>query len=85
MREELEKFGAELFEGENKVRISSCGLRKPERTIYGHNDHRIVMATAFLLMLTGGELDGAEAVRKSYPDFFEQMIKSGVKIDCLND
>lgn len=85
MKEELEKFGAELFEGENKVRISSCGLRKPERTIYGHNDHRIVMATAFLLMLTGGELDGAEAVRKSYPDFFEQMIKSGVKIDYLND
>ncbi len=85
MKRELEKFGAELSKGENKVAVSAEGFHKPTQTIFGHNDHRIVMATAFLLMLTGGELDGAEAVRKSYPDFFEQMIKSGVKIDYLKD
>lgn len=85
MKEELEKFGAELIDGKNEVTVNTNGLQKPSQIICGHNDHRIVMANAFLLMLTGGEIDGFEAVRKSYPDFFEVMRNSGVKIDYLND
>lgn len=83
MQEELEKFGAEFTVGENEVEIAKKDFHMPTETIYGHNDHRIVMATAFLLMHTGGELDGYEAVRKSYPDFFDVMKNSGVKIDYL--
>ena len=38
------------------------------------------MAAALLLSITGGELDGAEAVRKSYPDFFSDIKRLGIKV-----
>ena len=55
-------------------------LRAPQVPIDGHNDHRIVMAMAVLLTLTGGEIEGAEAVNKSFPDFFEKLKKLGIEV-----
>lgn len=79
MKQELEKFGTRLIEGENRVEIIADEFNKPDCVVNTHNDHRIVMSMAFLLSLTGGEIDGCEAVRKSYPDFFEVMKNAGVK------
>ena len=39
------------------------------------------MALSVLLTLTGGEIDGAEAVSKSYPAFFDDLIKLGLQIE----
>ena len=39
------------------------------------------MALSVLLTLTGGEIDGAEAISKSYPAFFDDLIKLGIKIE----
>lgn len=80
MKEELEKFGTVVEVGENEVTVKAEQFHKPDCAVDGHNDHRIVMATAFLLTFTGGEIDGYEAVRKSYPDFFEVMEEAGVKM-----
>lgn len=46
-----------------------------------HNDHRIVMA-ATILGLGGASIviEGAEAVSKSYPNFFEDLSKLGASI-----
>lgn len=41
----------------------------------GHSDHRIVMALSVLAAVFGAEIDGAEAVNKSYPDFFRVIKK----------
>jgi 3-phosphoshikimate 1-carboxyvinyltransferase len=41
------------------------------------------MALAVLLMLTGGEIQGAQAVRKSFPDFFERMKQLGLDVEIL--
>ena len=50
-------------------------LHAPTEALFGHNDHRIVMALATLCTLVGGTIEGAEAVRKSLPDYF-QILKS---------
>ncbi|MDO4547181.1 MAG: 3-phosphoshikimate 1-carboxyvinyltransferase, partial [Clostridia bacterium] len=71
MATELRKFGATVEVNENSVVIEPTAFHKPTQRLCGHNDHRIVMALSILLTLTGGEIDEAEAVAKSYPDFFE--------------
>lgn len=81
MQAELAKFGIRLTTGDNSVKIDSSDFHAPTETVYGHNDHRIVMANAFLLCQTGGKFDGFEAVKKSYPDFFDVISKAGVIIN----
>ncbi len=77
---ELKKFGCEFVISENSVEIKNTGLVKPMDKLFGHNDHRIVMALSVLLLLTGGEMEGAEAVNKSYPDFFKDLVKLGAEV-----
>ena len=81
MQTELAKFGIRLITGDNKVIIESVNFHAPTENIFGHNDHRIVMANAFLLCKTGGKLEGYEAVKKSFPDFFDVLLKAGVNIN----
>ena len=78
MKCELEKFGAELIIEENSVTVLPRQLHAPSETLCGHNDHRIVMSLAVLCSLYGGEIDGCEAVKKSYPSFFEDINKLGI-------
>ena len=80
MKEELKKFGVTLFADENSVIIGAEGLCTPKERINGHNDQRIVMACAVLLTFFGGEIEGAEAVSKSFPDFFEAIKKLGIEV-----
>ncbi len=78
---ELAKFGVKVDVSENEVVVHGGGISAPTDVICGHNDHRIVMATAVLLSQTGGAIDGAEAVRKSYPDFFEVLSSLGLEVN----
>ena len=79
MREELKKFGVTVEVGENTLRVGG-ELRAPDEPLSGHGDHRIVMALAVLCTVTGGVIDGAEAVSKSFPDFFDKLKDLGVDI-----
>lgn len=81
MQTELEKFGTKLLTGDNRVIIDSSEFHAPSSAICGHNDHRIVMANAFLLCKTGGKIDGYEAVKKSFPNFFDVILKAGVTLN----
>lgn len=78
MAEELKKFGANVKVYENSVEIEKTQLKPPIVPLCGHNDHRIVMALSVLAAVFGAEIDGAEAVNKSYPDFFRVIKKAGV-------
>ena len=73
MKRELSKFGIELTVEENSVTVGKGKLCAPKEALWGHNDHRIVMSLAVLCSVTGGEIKGAEAVSKSFPDFFEKI------------
>lgn len=80
MAEELAKFGARVEVKENCVVVKKCDLHSPEQTLLSHNDHRIAMSLAVLMTKYGGVLDGAEAVKKSFPDFFDVMKQAGAKV-----
>ena len=80
MAEELRKFGTHLSIYEDKVVVYPAEFHAPVTTLSGHNDHRIVMALAVLLTIVGGEIEGAEAVKKSYPAFFEHLSALGIEV-----
>ena len=79
MAQELHKLGVRCELSENTIRVSS-GLKAASEPLCGHNDHRIVMACAVLLTRVGGFLTSAEAVRKSFPDFFDRLRGLGIEV-----
>ncbi len=80
MAEELRKFGTSVSVYEDNVVIYPASFHTPSEVLSGHNDHRIVMALSILLTLVGGEIDGAEAIAKSYPDFFNDLRTLGIEV-----
>ena len=80
MKHELKKFGIAIDVEENDVIVHPGELHAPTEALCGHNDHRIVMALSVLLTATGGVIEGAEAVNKSFPDFFERLQDLGVDL-----
>ena len=81
MAEELEKCGVAVSVGYNEITVSG-GARTPTAALCGHNDHRVVMALAVLWARTGGTITGAEAVGKSFPDFFERLRALGIRMEA---
>lgn len=81
MAEELRKFGADVTVYDNSIVVFPKEFHAPKEVINGHNDHRVVMSLSVLLTLTGGEIEGAEAVSKSLPDFFERLKKLGIEVE----
>jgi 3-phosphoshikimate 1-carboxyvinyltransferase len=81
MHEELAKLGGGLLFGDNTITVPKQELRYTSLPLSGHNDHRIVMALSVILSKTGGSVDDAQAVRKSYPGFFEDLRKLGAKAE----
>jgi len=81
MHEELKKLGGGLIFGENFITVPKQELEYKGEILYGHNDHRIVMAMSLILSKTGGTIKGIEAVKKSYPGFFKDIIKLGAEVD----
>lgn len=56
-------------------------------TLSGANDHRIVMSAAIAALRTKGvvTIEGAQAVRKSYPHFFEDFSRLGGQVTLEQD
>ena len=81
MATELRKFGTTVDVRENGVTVIPTAFHAPTEPLFGHNDHRIVMSLAVLATLTGGMIEGAEAVAKSFPDFFERISSLGIQIE----
>ena len=84
MRQELSKMGVRMDVLENEIRVFP-GLHPPGGILDGHNDHRIVMALSVLLTKTGGSICGAEAVKKSLPDFFERLGSLGIDVELTKN
>ncbi len=80
MQAELAKFGIKVDVNNNDVTVHGGELKAPSETLCGHNDHRIVMALSLLCTLTGGSINDAQSVAKSYPDYFEKIKSLGIVI-----
>ena len=80
MHAELSKLGGGLVFGDNCITVPKQELKYNGIPIDGHNDHRIVMAMSVILSEIGGEIYGAQAVKKSYPSFFEDIRSLGAEV-----
>lgn len=83
MASELAKLGIRVDVFENAVKIHKGQLKAPKEALSSHNDHRIVMSLSVLATLVGAEIDGCEAVSKSYPEFFEDIGSLGVTYEII--
>lgn len=75
---ELNKLGARIQEEPEGLLIQGVE-RLSGGTVEGWNDHRIVMSLAIAATKCDGPvtIEGSEAVRKSYPHFFEDFEALG--------
>ena len=83
MHRELSRLGGGLIFGNNTITVPKQTLSFNGEMLDGHNDHRIVMAMSVILSKTGGAICGAEAVKKSYPNFFNDIKELGAEVELL--
>ena len=81
---EMAKFGITLETEENRIIVPAGSIHAPEELLDSHNDHRIAMALSLLCTRTGGEIHCAEAVRKSFPDYWQKLQSLGIDVSILN-
>ena len=77
---ELEKMGANIKVNGDTVKIQGKGLVGCE--LDSQSDHRVAMSCAIASIGASGDssIHTAEAVSKSYPEFFQDLTRLGVKI-----
>jgi len=75
LREEFGKLGVSVTVENDEMVVTGGGCRGG--IVSSHGDHRIAMACAVAALASdkGVEIEGAEAVAKSYPDFFLDLEK----------
>ena len=85
MQEELNKLETAVEVDGDTVRICGRTQRKGDVILDGHNDHRIVMALAALAPSCQKPvvIRDAEAIAKSYPDFFADLARTGTEVEQL--
>ena len=81
LQEEFAKMGITIELQGNRMRISG-GKGVKSATVHSHHDHRIAMACAVAGLKAGGEtiIVDAEAINKSYPEFYKHLQSLGVTI-----
>ena len=79
----LSAFGVSAFEKDDNLYINGTNGQFSGGTVSSFNDHRIAMATAIGAVIAKNTvtIDGAEAVNKSYPDFYKDYEKIGGKVN----
>ena len=82
----LARLGVQTRETEDTLTVTG-GMLQGGCSVSGYNDHRIVMsmAVAALCCRQPVVIRGAEAVAKSYPDFFYEFTRLGGRADVITD
>lgn len=78
---ELAKFGGDLRDlGEGRFRAESNGFTVGNQSVATYHDHRMAMAFAPLAMRGPLAIESPSVVRKSYPQFWKELAKSGFAV-----
>ena len=85
MQSELSKFGVDVIVKEDEIIIPQAEIKAPKENLYCHNDHRIAMSLAILCSKVGGTLENAQCVKKSYPEFFDNIKTLGIQIEVKGE
>jgi len=75
LKNELEKFGAKVRITEDSLHLKSASKIKKDVLVKTYNDHRMAMAFTPLLLRTDLEIEDANVVSKSYPNFWTDLQK----------
>ncbi len=81
LKTELEKLGAKIVVTNETLELVSSEEIKENITIQTYNDHRMAMAFAPLSLKVLLQINDAGVVSKSFPTFWEDIQKAGVKVD----
>lgn len=81
LQQEFAKLGIEI-DLQDDLMLVKGGTGVKAATTHSHHDHRIAMACAVAGLKAGGEvvIEEAEAINKSYPDFYGHLEKLGAII-----
>lgn len=81
LQDEFDMMGV-FIEIEDDVMLVHGNGRLKGADVHSHHDHRIAMACAIAALRAKGEtvIDEAQAVKKSYPDFYEHLKKLGANV-----
>lgn len=77
---ELKKVNATIDVYEDEVIVHKSNLLNNNINFDSHNDHRIVMALSLISTLFDIKINDINAVKKSYPHFFDDLCKLGAEV-----
>jgi 3-phosphoshikimate 1-carboxyvinyltransferase len=82
LQTEFKKLGIEIIL-EGDIMIIKGGTGVQSNTVFSQHDHRIAMACGVAALIANGPIviTEAEAINKSYTDFFEHLQHLGSKVD----
>lgn len=85
LQDEFDKMGVTIDLKGDEMIIHGGGKVKGA-DVHSHHDHRIAMACAVAALKADSEMviDEAQAVKKSYPDFYEDLKKLGADVSLNN-
>jgi len=83
MLTELSKLGAKVMITDKSLSMEPSKKIIPDVSIDTYNDHRMAMAFGPLALKTTLKINDAEVVSKSYPDFWEDIQKSNIRVKQL--
>jgi 3-phosphoshikimate 1-carboxyvinyltransferase len=80
LKTELSKLGASISVTDESLTLAPSTIIISNQTIATYNDHRMAMAFAPLALKTNINIENAEVVSKSYPDFWNDLKYLGFEI-----
>ena len=81
LKNELTKLGANITVTDNSLHLNSSDKISSKVSISTYKDHRMAMAFAPLALKTDLDIENADVVSKSYPDFWKDLQHIGFKCD----
>jgi 3-phosphoshikimate 1-carboxyvinyltransferase len=85
LQEEFAKMGVEIILQDDLMMIKGDGGLQGA-TVHSRHDHRIAMACAVAALKATGEtvVEEAEAINKSYPNFYEHLQLLNADVSLIN-
>ena len=85
MKEELEKVGVIVEEGDDEVTVYPTYKPNSEVKFDAHNDHRVLMSLCVLSAYQNVTINQAECVNKSFPDFYKKLLQLGLRVEAVHE
>ncbi len=85
LQQEFGKMGVDILLNDDIMGIKGTRVLKAA-TVHSRHDHRIAMATAVAALRANGpvQIEKADAINKSYPDFFDDIAALGASVHVLD-